>query len=109
MEPTYNQIIGVLKNWVWDSGEIEEIVQKLAEDDERYLVSAEAEVYDNHIAYDLELTREGRELYRDWCAKHGYYAKLEYRSIPTIENGLRFDDENESSIECTLQEWSVQV
>lgn len=105
MKPTYDQIISVLKQWGSNTGEIKEIVQKLAEEDNTYILSAGVDVENskNVIYYGLNLTKEGVELYTAWCQKHGHHAFLQ----GPVRNVLLFVDEYNTSVKATLEQWGI--
>lgn len=65
---THNQIIRTLKDWGSNEGDLEEIMKKLLEDDDCYILSAEAEI---GISYTLTLGKESVNLYDAWRKNRG--------------------------------------
>ena len=89
-------VINALKSWGYNPGEFEEVVSLLASDPD-CISGAEATVYEDHIAYSLELSEKGKKVYYEWCAKNGYHPSLKGK----LENILDFDDEDRLSVENT--------
>lgn len=66
------KIIDTLKNWGYNRGHFEEIIHILANNDEEYIHTAEARIFDDFARFTLEITKKGREVYAKWCNKYGY-------------------------------------
>lgn len=102
-KPTHSQVVKTLREWGYNDGEFEEVVASLAQRAE--LISyATAEIHSNHISYRLDLTKAGREFFENWCAENGY-TRLELKG--QAHNILIFDDEDEESVQNTLDEWKI--
>lgn len=96
------EIINTLKNWGFNTGEFDEIVVYLAQN--QMICGAHAvihvgNVYDPMITYYLLLTEDGINEYEKWCQENGYKPNLKEGNLLTM------DDEDEESVKNTLEEW----
>jgi hypothetical protein len=89
-------VLNALKSWGYNPGEFEEVVALLASDPD-CISGAEATVFEDHIAYSLELSEKGKGVYCEWCNENGYRPSLRGKR----GNLLDFVDEDRLSVKNT--------